>query len=248
MRLPGIAIFATAAILWSQTPPAFDVVSIKPSDRDKSGLPYRVGPDILTTSGALKHLIMLAYDADFDQVTGGADWTQSEFYDIQAKAAGPASTRQIKAMLQTLLADRFQLKLAHETKVMPGYALVVAKNGPKLSAPRTDVPPESTGVIQLGGGEIWGRGITMSHLAHGLHLELQVPVINQTEIEGHYDCKLRFEEANRELMDDSDTAPAATAPKNSIFTALQELGLRLESRKLPVEILKIESAVKPAEN
>jgi len=170
-------------------------------------------------------------------------------YDIQAKAANSSTPRQIKSMLQTLLADRFQLRMKREPRTMTGYALVVDKSGPKLPAGRTDVPPDSTGVIQMGGGEIWSRASTIRHLAHALWLELQLPVIDQTGIEGHYDFRLRFEEGNRELTE-PDTAGATPSLRSSgsIFTALREIGLRLDSGKLPIEVLRIENVQRPSEN
>ena len=153
MRSVIIAIFALAAIVWSQIPPtaplAFEVAPIKPSDRSRPSPPYRTGPGSLSISGALKHLIMQAYEVENYPVTGGAEWVQSEFYDIQAKAGGTSTPRQIKSMLQALLAERFHLKLNRETKTMSGFALIVDKNGPKLPQPRTDVPQDSAGVVQL---------------------------------------------------------------------------------------------------
>ncbi len=228
-----------------QAQPAFDVVSIKPSDRVHT-VPYRLGPDTVSTEGTLKHLIIMAYGVEYAQVEGGLPWAQSQFYNVQAKAAGPASGAQLRIMLQTLLVDRFHLVLRHDTRMMSGYALIPDKNGPKLPAPKKDTPPGSNGVLQMGGGEIWARGATFDQFAHGLWLELQMPVVNQTHIEGNYDFKIRFEEGNRELSDDS--RPTAAGAGGSIFTAVRELGLRLEARKLPVEILVIEKAEPPAEN
>jgi uncharacterized protein (TIGR03435 family) len=190
---------------------------------------------------------MLAYDLENYQLSGGSDWSQSVFYDIQAKAGSPSTPREIKSMLRTLLAERFHLKLGQETKTMSGYALVVGKTGSKLPAPRSDVPPESTGVVQLGGGEIWARGVTMTHFASGLHYELDAPVLDETKIEGHYDFKIKFEEGNRELMASGDTGTASGAV-GSIFTAVGELGLKLEARKIPVEVRIIQSAERPSGN
>jgi Protein of unknown function (DUF3738) len=127
------------------------------------------------------------------------------------------------------------LKLHRETRPMPGYLLVVDKNGPRLPPPRTDVPAESDGVIQIGDG-IWARGVPMSHLAYGLTLSIGQPVVNATKIEGHYDLKLQF--------DDGDDAGAI----GSIFPALHEIGLKLERRKVPVEVLVIDSAERPSAN
>jgi len=193
---------------------------------------------------------MEAYDIEDYQVAGGPAWVQSDFYDVQAKAAGISTPRQIKSMLQALLADRFQLRLNRETRTMTGYVMSVDKGGSKLPAPKTGMPPDSSGVIQMGGGEIWARGATMKHLAKGLWLELQVPVLDLTKIEGHYDFKLRFEEGNHELAEEPDSGSGGSTPgaAGSIFTALHEVGLRLDARKIPIEVLVIENVGRPSEN
>ena len=190
LRFLSVVLLAASA----QAQPAFDVASIKPSDRIHT-VPYRLGPDVLSTEGTLMHLIMMAYNVESAQLEGGPPWAQSQFYNVQAKAAGPATAAQLRLMLQVLLADRFHLVLRRDTRTMSGYALIVDKNGPKLPAPKTDVPPNSTGVLQMGGGEIWARGSTLDHFAHGLWLELQMPVVNQTRIEDNDDFKVHSKKA-----------------------------------------------------
>jgi uncharacterized protein (TIGR03435 family) len=102
----------------------------------------------------------------------------------------------------------------------------------------------------MGGGEFWARGATMDTLAGALRLELGFPVIDGTKIEGHYDFKLHFEEENAELVEkpDDDGGPARLGPAGSIFTALRQLGLKLDSRKLPVGVFVIDSAERPSAN
>jgi uncharacterized protein (TIGR03435 family) len=232
----------------------FGVASIKPSNRNLPSPPYRNGPIELSTQDTLKGLIAQAYkikDPDYRAaVLGGLEWTQSEYYDIVAKANAPSSRHELNVMLQALLADRFQLKLHRETKIMSGYALTADKGGAKLPPPRSDVPPDSTGVIQMGGGEFWARGATLASLAGALRLELGSPVVDETKIDGHYDFRIQFEEGSAELMarpDDSGT-PARPEPGISIFTALHQLGLKLDSRKLPIEVFIIDSAERPSAN
>ena len=251
-------IFAAAALLWfgaaefrrleaQSPPPAFDVASIKPGDHERPGPWFHIGPDSFTTQDTLKHLILFAYDIEDYQLSGGPEWAQTDLYAVQAKAAAAVPPRQLRAMLQQLLALRFHLELSRETRTMAGYVLVPDRNGPKLPPPRTDVPADSTGVVELGGGEIWGHAVTMRHLAHGLRLEVDRPVLDQTQIEGHYDFKLRFDEQNPELLDRTPGAENSGAA-GSVFTALREIGLRLEARKLPIEVLVIGSAQRPSEN
>ena len=230
----------------SQSPPpeslAFEVASVKPATLGCMGNPRPIGPNSLTTCGSLKHLIMFAYELEDYQVAGGSSWVQSEFYDVQAKAAGISSPRQIRLMLQALLAERFRLKLIREVRPMTGYVLVTEKSGPKLPPAKPGVTPDSPGVVQLGGGEIWSRGATMKTVALALRLELERPVMDQTKIEGNYDFKLRFDEENREL---GTPTPEA---RGSVFTALHEFGLRLDAQKLPIEVLIVESAERPSGN
>jgi len=107
------------------------------------------------------------------------------------------------------------------------------------------VPPESKGVIQLGGGEIWSRASTINHLCEALRLELGPPVLDKTGIEGNYDFKLRYDETNHDLVAPGD---GTSEPKGSIFTALHELGLRLDARKVDIEVLVIDRAEPPSDN
>jgi len=116
MRLFPIVVLLAAS---AQAQPAFDVASIKPSDRIHT-VPYRLGPDILSTEGTLVHLITMAYGVESAQVEGGPAWARSQFYNVQAKTASPATTAQLRRMLQALLADRFHLALRRETRMMSG--------------------------------------------------------------------------------------------------------------------------------
>jgi uncharacterized protein (TIGR03435 family) len=264
LRLPRLAVLLAIMPLaipgidrsdaQAPTPPApaplvFGVASIKRSDLSRPGLPFRLGLDTLTTYGPLRHLIALAYEIeDLQDVVGGPAWAQSEFYDIEAKADAASSPHEIKVMLRALLADRFQLKLHRETRTMAGYVLTVDKGGAKLPPPRSDMAPGAEGPIQLGGGQIWSRGATIHNLAEALRLDLGFPVVDETKIEGNYDFKLQFEESNNQLARNRDGEREAPEPGISIFTALRGIGLRLDSRKVPVEVLVIDSAERPSAN
>ncbi len=192
------------------------------------------------------HFIETAYGMEDYQVTGGPAWMRADWYDLQAKPAGTTTKPQIREMLQILLAERFQLKVHRETRMMQGYVLSVEKGGAKLPPPRTDVPPDSTGVIEVGRG-IVSRASTLDHIATGLRLELGQPVVNETGIEGHYDLKLRFDEQNPDL--NGQRAPPQTGLGiGSVFTALHEFGLTLEAKKVPIEVIVVDSSERPAEN
>jgi uncharacterized protein (TIGR03435 family) len=125
-------------------PPSFEVASIKPSRSGENGVRLMMSRDRFTTKNlATKELIEFAYDAKDDQLSGGPSWINSEKYDIDAKEEDSMVERlqklpfdrqaeQVRLMVQSLLADRFKLKVSHQTKELPIYELVVAKNGPSL--------------------------------------------------------------------------------------------------------------------
>ena len=192
----------------------------------------------------LPHLIEQAYEVEDYQLAGGPTWGATDWYEVLAKADGAPGTHQVRVMLQQLLAERFQLKLHRETRMMAGYVLSVDKGGPKLPAPKTELPPDSPGVIQVGGGLLWVRGGTLGRLATGLRLELGKPVVDETKIEGKYDLRLRFDDS--EAM---GTGPgAAPTGVGSVFSALHEIGLKLEAQKVPIDVLVIDGAERPSEN
>jgi uncharacterized protein (TIGR03435 family) len=238
-----------AMLLCALAGQVFDVASIKPTGPNRPGVPFRVGPDSFSMHGRLKDLIQQGYEVEDYQVAGAPEWVQTERYDVLAKAASAASPHEIRAMLKALLAERFRLKMHRETKTMTGYALTVDRNGAKLPPPKEGFAPDAQGVIQMGGGLMWARGASMRNLARGLRMELGVPVVDETKIAGNYDFKLRFEEGNDDLAEKPDGPRVGGTPAaGSVFTALKEVGLRLESGKLPIEVLVIDSAERPTEN
>ncbi len=232
-----LAILCVALAIQAQPPVAFEVASIKPSPPDRPQFPYRFAPDF-STEGRLHDLILEAYDIQRYQIAGGPAWMQSAWFQVQAKAPAETDKPRIRLMLQSLLADRFQLKFHRETRTMPGYILSIDKGGPKLPPARTDLPPDSEGVLQMGSG-ILSRGATIRQLAIGLNLELDQPVLDETGIKGNYDFRLRFDDIRR-----PDSSPSL----GSVFTAIHDIGLKLQAQKVPVEVLVIDSAARPSEN
>jgi len=146
-------------------------------------------------------------------------------------------------MMQALLADRFKLALHRDTKELPVYALTIARGGPKLSASGGEFPR-----MRIGRGQIEAQKWTMAKFASDLARQLGRPVIDRTELAGTYDFKLEW------TPDESQPGSAEPGGERtisvvgpSIFTALQEqLGLRLESTKGPVEILVVDHVEKPS--
>jgi uncharacterized protein (TIGR03435 family) len=217
------------------SPPAFEVASIKRSPPDHVGAQlYSASPGRLTTlTTTVKNLIAYAYGVPDFRVLGGPAWSEGETYDITAKAAGSPTNAELKVMMQQLLASRFHLTVHSESKEASVYHLVVAKSGPKLK-------PADKGLgIGFGKGLLNGRGADMATLASVLTGRLGRTVIDQTGIEGFYEFTLAW------APDEAASGDTTT----SIFAALQEqLGLKLEAAKGPVEMFVIDRVERPSEN
>jgi uncharacterized protein (TIGR03435 family) len=217
-------------------PLSFDAASIKPADPEHIGLQmYSPNPGSFRAMAAdIKHLMTFAYNVRDVQVSGGPRWSDTELFDIQAKASGPATIAELRLMVRSLLENRFQLKMHRESKEQAVFDLVVGKRGPKLT------PMESKGLgIGLDKTQLNGHGATMSGLASVLSSRVGHQVIDRTELTGFYDFTLTW----------TPDEAAATESGPSIFTALQEqLGLRLEPAKGTVEMLVIDGVERPSGN
>jgi uncharacterized protein (TIGR03435 family) len=223
-------------------------------------------PGRFTASNAtLKFLIQAAYRVRDDQIVGGPRWLDSVRYDIVAKAPGSVKQEDYRALLQGLLADRFQLSLHRDTRMLQTYELTVAKGGLKIKA----IEPSESGAVEvsqggakpkgggsLGRGQLTAKRASMAQLAGMLSNSIHADVQEKTGISGLFDVELRWEPDEREAAIIKPGAPpseASTATSDlsgpSIFAALQDqLGLKLQSRKAPVEILVIDHAATPSEN
>jgi bla regulator protein blaR1 len=194
-------------------------------------------------------LITFAYDVKDDQVSGGPGWANSESYDIVAKGDGNATRAQLRLMLQALLKDRFKLTLRHETKDVPIYELVVAKGGLKI---QEDTESPRQRMAMTGPGKIMAQKTSLTPFAEFLGRFAGRPVVDKTGLTSTYTFKLNWTPAVGEGGLPGPPPPDVAPPDSngpSLFTALQEqLGLRLQSAKGPVESLVIEGAEEPTEN
>ena len=231
--------------------PAFEAASIKPSKAEpgsSSGITTRKG-SISARNVTLKRCIRGAYDVQESQIVG-PKWVDLDRYDIDAKAAGPSGDRDLMAMLQSLLADRFGLAFHRETRELPGYALVVGKNGLKAKRSQPDAESRSSSSREA----IDAQACSMRRLAQKLSEVIHVPVADLTGVAGEFDFQLKWTPDDMQARPPSDgnkpgNAPADLANGPSVFAALQEqLGLRLEPRKVPTEVLVIDRAEKASEN
>jgi uncharacterized protein (TIGR03435 family) len=265
--------YLVSAIALAQSPterPRFEVASIKlhPGIGNLVHIQPLPGGRLVVENFSLKFLIQTAYGADASQILGGPDWIGSDRYDIEAKAEGNASGKLMTGpMLQTLLEDRFKLSIHRETRQLPIYELTLAKSGVKMPPAKAgacipfsmDSPPWPTpapgeprpifcgfrgfGVEGLN-RKLEMPGVTMTELASALsRSELRRKIVDKTGLAGEFDVHLIWS------LDTPSSADPSAAAGPSIFTAVQEqLGLKLESAKGPVEVLVIDHIERPSAN
>jgi len=210
------------------------------------------------TGANLAVLIRTAYARELGSVLPVPERTRGtqswpEDYHVISKAPNPsaATEQELQDMLKTLLIDRFKLKSHFESKEVGGYALVVAKGGPRLTTSKGDVipsivavPPPSPELFVTVAKNASMRGLagSLSNLGIG-------PVVDKTGLTGYYDFSLTFEREGGMSVKGGLPAPTRSGTGPSVFTALQEeLGLRLVSEKVTVSVLVVDSAEKPSEN
>ena len=232
---------------------AFEVASIRPAvfGSHPRSIQYSAGGRFTASNIPVRALIEEAYAIRGFQVSGGPEWVNHDQFEIAAKADGNASKDQVRAMLQALLADRFQLVLRRESKEVNVYTLTVGKTGPKLKEVKLDEDNAARGMRFGGIGRVAGVMASMPQfvvMLSDIRLNgsaiLDRPALDRTGLTGVYDFKLEW---SGEEQSADGTAPNAAG--SSIFTAVQEqLGLKLESTKAPVEFFVIEQAGKPGEN
>jgi bla regulator protein blaR1 len=239
--LLSAGIFAAAA----QTRRTFEVASVKANNSGPgqgSAMLFLPGGGFRRTNASLKQLVMTAYDLQNFQISGATGWIDSDRYDVEAKAAANTnpSREDVLSMVQSLLTDRFKLRIHRETKEETQFVLQVARTGLKIK-PAAD---PAGGVRGGANGRIIGKR-TMPQLAQLLSGIVGRRVDDETGLTGIYEFTLEFLPESTGF-----DAPAPANPNApSLFTALQEqLGLRLESRRGPVEVLVIDSAEKPSDN
>ena len=261
--------FRIAVLLAVVSAPAatvsFEVASVKPAETQK-GTFLRVGISsdngrVTMTNVTLKNVLTQAYKVKEHQLVA-PDWMDSERFDITAKLPEGATKEQIPEMLQNLLAERFKVTIHKESKVLPSYALVVAKGGAKLKTAEAD---GRLSMMMSPKGRHMSGTAPLSRLAETLSNTLDRPVIDMTELKGAFEFDLTWTPDESDSMaakmrmmgagpggpghgTEAGSADAPDAP--TIFVALQEtMGLKLEARKAPSDVLVIDHAEKvPTEN
>jgi uncharacterized protein (TIGR03435 family) len=254
MQLAVAAFAQTAA---TPAPLVFEVSTVKENTTGGGGSRSNFNDGrYVATNILLKNLMQYsAFDLPEARILGGPKWLGSQRFDIEAKLDGDSFNRMQKmnrdernmarkVLFQQLLIDRFKLKFHWETRELPIYALVAAKNGPMLEKTKEPGDGASTSASD---GKITAKNVSLAEIARTLTQELSRElgrvVVDKTGIAGKYDIAIKW------TPDNGDTSASSADNGPSIFTAMEEqLGLRLESSKGPVQVLVIDQLEMPSDN
>ncbi len=255
---------ALANAMFAQAPPvrpmfdAFEVATIKPTAPDWRGGRYmrmQSARQFEAKGYALRILLAAAYNLTPQAISGGPAWVDSDLYDILAKTPGdvrPTLEEQL-SMLRKLLSERFSLAFHRQEKEFSIYALTVAKGGPKLTPSEPVTAPEGAPplVFRLSPdrAQLPARDATMAELAWVMQrAAVDRPVVDKTGLSGRYDFELEWTPDETQFGGNAPTGNP-DAPKPDLFSALQQqLGLRLEATRGPVNTLVIDQIQRPSSN
>jgi len=283
---PAIAILFSSACLFGQTPPEFEVASVKPSGPLAPGQMaigvHIDGAQVSISQFSLKDLVQMAYQLKIYQVTG-PEWIASERYTIRAKIPEGVVSPDVRAMVRSLLAERFHLKIHMEKKDFPVYALVAAKGGARLTPSAADAGPDAdAGAVHVAAGgsekgtfvnlghgssfsfagdKLEATKITMLAFTDTLARFTDKPVVDMTGLAGNYDLTMKLSPEDFRAMQIRAAIVAGvqlppqaiqlaeSASLETLHASLRDLGLKLDSRKAPLDVIVVDSADKlPAEN
>jgi uncharacterized protein (TIGR03435 family) len=270
------AIAAVAVFAQPAERPKFEVASVKPGT-DQGFQRVRPLPGRLSALASVRLLMQNAYTLQAFQIVNVPSWAESERFEIEGKAVGDVGRDRIFLMLQSLLEDRFQLKTHHETRDLPVYHLVATKGGPKLAATKAGgcveadraenwaggrIAPPGQGaapappcgnvrvMLEASGARLQGGKVSMAELARTLTLVLGRMVVDKTGYTAPFDVQLDFlPDATASALPPPPPGAAVDLNRPSIVTALQEqLGLKIEAAKGPVDVMVIDHIERPAAN
>lgn len=262
----ALAILCTVTSASGQTNPAtrpqFDVTSVKPNMEEgqpvygnAKGRGY--GKDI-----TLNLLIAWAWQVQRFQIIGGPAWISSDRFDVEGKTEDTkADFAQLRLMMRSLLQDRFKLAVHGETRESSVYQLVAAKGGPKITFSSDQISPDASGPpaspndgpprggLLMGPGILIGNAITIAQFVKVLAPDVDRAVVDRTNLSGRFDIRLHWAPDIPGTSSPSVQPPASSEYPSSIFTAMNEqLGLKLQSARGPVEFLIIDHCEKPSPN
>jgi uncharacterized protein (TIGR03435 family) len=242
-------LIATASVAFAQTVPSFEVASVKVNAAGPMGREGRVRPDAIAftpggvtmTGVTMRAIVQWAYHMQSIQVSGPS-WIDDTRYDINAKAATPVSSEELRKMMQTLLTNRFKLAFHRDTKEMSAYVVTIAKGGHKMtqSVGEGDMQIKPTGkglIVQV-------THVTLAQLSEMSASPLQGVVVDQTGLSGAWDFQL---DASSFMVNQPSSMEEAI---NLFVQALgEQVGLKVEQKKVPAEVFVIDRAEKtPVEN
>ena len=237
----------------ADAPPVFELATVKPSNPTQQGIGLTMrGREVITINTPLSFLIEFAYGLNSRQVIGGPPWMGTDKWDIvgRPQAEGVPNDKQIRAMIRTLLEDRFKLTIHRDKRELPAYALVVG-SGAKMSANTTN--PNGLPGLGFGGlGQMRVVNATMGDFVNAMQSNvLDRPVLDRTALQGRFDFTLNWtpDESQFRGLGATVPPPSPDAKLPGLFTAIQEqLGLKLDSVNAPVEVVVIDKVEKPSEN
>lgn len=257
----SILLFLCSIPVFSQVPattPSFEVADVKvnKSGEVRMAVDFQAGGRLSMRNVPMRIMIVMAYHVRAEAVTGGPGWLDSDRFDVVAKAAPATPRDDLRRMLQTLLAERFKLVVHSDQKVMPAYALVPARSGPRLQPSEAALLTEQQCVPAEGGAgqrHVACHHLTMAVLADTLQelspRDFDVPVVDQTGLTGSYDFKLDWVPPARASASGDTTSADPVAGPTIFDTVGAQLGLKLERKRLPLPIIVIDRVERvPAEN
>ena len=235
--------------------PSFEVATIKPSKPDTPGKMFRVnGRSFSTLNTSLTDLITFSYGLHPKQIIGGPAGLLSDKYDLagQPDAEGTPNEKQLRAMVQKLLTDRFKLAFHHDQKELSVYALVVGKNGPQMTKSEGD-PNGLPSLFFRGLGDLNVLNANMGNFARLMQeAVLDRPVVDKTGLTDRFNFELKWTPDETQFASMGARVPPPTDTPNAppgLFTAIQEeIGLKLDATKAPVDVIVIDHIEKPSEN
>ena len=262
--------------------PAGAHVSISPGDSGNGVIQTRIiySPNgMVAKNQTLLELIKLAYGVQASQISGGPDWMATARFNVEVKLDDSLVAELKKLtpdqhkmehdlMFQNLLADHFKLALHRESRLLPGYALVIAKNGPKVQPAKPgdtypngikgpDGSPGGPHRFAFGTDDFVAQALPMSFIAERLAGHLQQPVVDRTGLTGDYDFTMKFSPSGETATQSNEPgAKTTTMPVSSmsahnaalVAAVEDQLGLKLNPQTIPLPVLVIDRAEKPAAN
>jgi uncharacterized protein (TIGR03435 family) len=272
----AVAVAAVAVFAAGQAPrPSFEAASIKTNTSNSPIVRLSTPTGRFSGLNVTLHMLLRsAYELPDFRMIGGPAWIDMDRFDVEATAGASVSFEQIRAMERTLLAERFHLKTHTETRELPVYVLSIARRDGKLGdqikasgaeclpmkppAGAPPPPPPPAGPTPAGApqcpsmlmnGNVSGRKLTIAQLATTLSLFVNREVIDRTSLTGVFDLDLRWLPDQLPFVAPGTPPPPVDTTAPPLLTAIQEqLGLKLESSRGPVEVLVIDSVEKPVEN